>query len=86
MRTMPSVRIHAPNDVRIDQVDQPTAGPDDVVIQVQRCGICGSDVSYVKIGGIPGAAMPFAIGHEFAGVVAEAGKNVTHVQVGDRWW
>ncbi|MBK8289531.1 MAG: alcohol dehydrogenase catalytic domain-containing protein [Cellvibrionales bacterium] len=31
-----------------------------------------------------GAASPFALGHEFAGVVAEAGANVSHVHVGDR--
>lgn len=84
MSTMPIARIHAPNDIRIDQVDRPVAGPDDVLVQIQRCGICGSDLSYVKIGGIPGAAKPFALGHEFAGTVIEAGKNVRHVQVGDR--
>lgn len=84
MSTMPIARIHAPNDIRIDQVNRPTIGPDDVLVQIQRCGICGSDLSYVKIGGIPGAEKPFALGHEFAGTVIEAGKNVRHVQVGDR--
>lgn len=84
MTTMPAARIHAPNDVRIDEVERPTTGPDDVLVEIQRCGICGSDLSYVKIGGIPGAAMPFALGHEFSGVVIEAGQNVRHVQVGDR--
>ena len=84
MSTMPIVRIHAPDDVRMDQIERPVAGPDDVLVQVQRCGICGSDLSYIKIGGIPRAAMPFALGHEFSGVVIEAGENVRHVQVGDR--
>jgi 2-desacetyl-2-hydroxyethyl bacteriochlorophyllide A dehydrogenase len=84
MSTMPTARIHAANDVRIDQVARPAAGPDDVVVQIHRCGICGSDLSYVKIGGIPGAAMPFALGHEFSGIVIEAGSNVSHVEVGDR--
>jgi 2-desacetyl-2-hydroxyethyl bacteriochlorophyllide A dehydrogenase len=84
MNAMPLARIHAPNDVRIDQVARPCAGPDDVLIEVRRCGICGSDLSYVKIGGIPGAAMPFALGHEFSGVVVETGQHVRHLQVGDR--
>lgn len=83
MSTMPLVRIHAPNDIRIDEIERPVPGPDDVLVQVERCGICGSDLSYAKIGGIPGAARPFAIGHEFAGVVAEKGANVRHFHVGD---
>lgn len=84
MSTIPLARIHAPGDVRIDQVERPLPGPDDVLVQIRYCGICGSDLSYVKIGGIPGAAMPFALGHEFSGIVVEAGKNVRHVQAGDR--
>lgn len=82
--TMPLARIHGPDDVRIDEVPIPTVGPDDVAIDVAHCGICGSDLSYTRLGGIPGMASPFAIGHEFAGVVAEVGANVTHVRVGDR--
>lgn len=84
MTTMPLVRIHAPNDIRIDRIERPVPGPDDVLVQVVRCGICGSDLSYGKLGGIPGAASPFALGHEFAGVVAECGSNVTHLRAGDR--
>jgi 2-desacetyl-2-hydroxyethyl bacteriochlorophyllide A dehydrogenase len=49
-----------------------------------RCGICGSDLSYAKIGGIPGAASPFAIGHEFSGIVAATGSEVSQVKPGDR--
>lgn len=84
MNTMPLVRIHGPDDLRIDTVERPVPGPDDVLVRVERCGICGSDLSYAKLGGIPGAARPFALGHEFRGVVAEAGANVTHVRAGDR--
>ncbi len=84
MMTMPLARIHGPGDIRLDPVAVPQAGPRDVVIQVERCGICGSDLSYAKIGGIPGAPSPFAIGHEFSGRVVEAGAQVTHVAVGDR--
>lgn len=84
MNTMPLARIYAPNDIRLDEIERPMPGPHDVLVRVERCGICGSDLSYAKIGGIPGAASPFALGHEFAGVVAEVGQNVRHVQVGDR--
>lgn len=82
--SMPIVRIHGPDDIRIDRIDRPVPGSDDVLIRVERCGICGSDLSYAKLGGIPGAAKPFALGHEFAGTVIETGRSVSHVQVGDR--
>ena len=62
----------------------PTPGPTDVLVRVMRCGICGSDLSYAKIGGIPGAASPFAIGHEFSGVVEATGSEVSLVKAGDR--
>ncbi len=84
MSNLPLARIHGPRDIRLDPVERPRAGPRDIVIRVERCGICGSDLSYAKIGGLPGAASPFAIGHEFTGVVVEAGAEVTHVAEGDR--
>ncbi|KAA1192482.1 alcohol dehydrogenase catalytic domain-containing protein [Pseudohalioglobus sediminis] len=84
MDTMPQVRIHAPDRVAVDTVERPRPGADDVLIEVANCGICGSDLSYVKLGGIPGAASPFALGHEFAGTVVATGERVSHVQVGDR--
>ena len=84
MSTIPQVRIHGPDDVRIDRVEPPTPGPRDVVVEVARCGICGSDLSYVAMGGLPGGASPMPIGHELSGVVVEAGALVSHVAVGDR--
>jgi 2-desacetyl-2-hydroxyethyl bacteriochlorophyllide A dehydrogenase len=84
MTTIPLARIHAPNDVRLDTVEMPRAGPDDVLIRVERCGICGSDITYAKLGGIPGTVSPFALGHEFAGEIVEIGANVAHLAVGDR--
>ena len=84
MNTMPLVRIHAPNDVRTDQVARPQPGDDDILIRVERCGICGSDLSYVKIGGIPGAATPFALGHEFSGVIESVGAKVRGFAAGER--
>lgn len=84
MNSMPQVRIHAPNQLELDQVATPTPGEDDVLVQVANCGICGSDLSYAKLGGIPGAASPFALGHEFAGTIIETGARVSQYQVGDR--
>ena len=81
--SMPQVRIHAANDVRIDEVDRPAVGDDDILVQVSLCGICGSDLGYVAAGGL-GMTQPMPLGHELSGTVAEAGAHIRHVAVGDR--
>lgn len=82
---MKAVRIHAPGKIEIDELSMPTAGPDDIVVRVKACGICGSDLTYAKIGGVAGPAnSPMALGHEFAGVVHETGTRVRGVRVGER--
>lgn len=82
---MLQVRIHGPDDVRLDEVPEPAAGPGDVVLRVRSCGICGSDLGYVKLGGVAGPGPePMALGHELAGVVEAIGEGVTSLAVGDR--
>jgi 2-desacetyl-2-hydroxyethyl bacteriochlorophyllide A dehydrogenase len=79
------LNIHDVDDVRLDPVDPPKAGPEDVVVKVKACGICGSDLTYIKIGGImrqPGGVTP--IGHEAAGEVIAVGDAVQDVSVGQR--
>ena len=61
---MKLVRIHGPGDVRLDEVPEPEVGPDDVVLEVGACGICGSDVGYARIGCVMAPVTePMAIGH-----------------------
>jgi (R,R)-butanediol dehydrogenase / meso-butanediol dehydrogenase / diacetyl reductase len=79
------VNIHGVDDVRLDPVAAPAPGSRDVVVQVKACGICGSDLTYIKIGGIhrrPGGVTP--IGHEAAGEVISVGTDVKGVAVGQR--
>lgn len=59
----------------------PDPGPNDVVVKVQACGVCHTDLAY-RDGDIEDA-FPFLLGHEAAGVVEEVGSAVTHVAVGD---
>ena len=82
---MLQIRVHGPGDVRVDDVPEPDPGADDVVVRVAACGICGSDMSYIEMGGLagPGAA-PMCLGHEMAGVVDWVGSGVTSAHVGDR--
>jgi (R,R)-butanediol dehydrogenase / meso-butanediol dehydrogenase / diacetyl reductase len=79
------LNIHGENDVRLDPADPPLPGNSDVVVKVKACGVCGSDLTYIKIGGIhrkPGGVTP--IGHEAAGEVITVGSNVKGVSVGQR--
>lgn len=82
---MKLAQIHGPDDVRLDEIAQPEAGPDDVIVRVRACGICGSDLGYIKLGGLagPGPA-PMAIGHEFSGIIERIGKNVRTISEGAR--
>lgn len=84
MTTIPLARIHGVDDLRLGSAPQPLCGPDDVVVQVRECGICGSDLGYLAMGGITGPDTPMPLGHELWGVVSEAGANVTHVKTGER--
>ncbi|PKV76620.1 S-(hydroxymethyl)mycothiol dehydrogenase [Nocardia fluminea] len=59
----------------------PDPGPHDVVVRVQACGVCHTDLHY-RDGGI-NDEFPFLLGHEAAGVVESVGAAVTHVAEGD---
>lgn len=69
----------------MDSVPLPDCGPRDAIVEIHACGICGSDLSYIRLGGLagPGGA-PMALGHEFAGVVRAIGAEVGGVTVGQR--
>ena len=81
--SIPQVRIHGVDDVRVDTVEMPGIGADDVLVQVLLCGICGSDLGYIAMGGL-GLTQPMPIGHELVGTVVETGSSVTHLAAGDR--
>ena len=82
---MKQIRVHGPDDVRLDDVDPPDPGPEDIVVQVAACGICGSDVSWVHMGGLAGPTdQPMPLGHELAGTVDWVGAGIEDIGVGDR--
>ncbi|GAA1638624.1 S-(hydroxymethyl)mycothiol dehydrogenase [Georgenia ruanii] len=68
-------------EVEIVDVVVPDPGPGDVIVDIQACGVCHTDLSY-RDGGI-NDEFPFLLGHEAAGRVSAVGEGVTHVQVGD---
>jgi len=95
MRTMKAAVLHAPNDLRVEQVPIPVPGPGEALIRVTACGVCGSDVPRVRTTGTYN--FPTIPGHEMAGIVEEIGGGAgvggpaagtlvaagTHVAVGD---
>ncbi len=85
MTMMQLARVHGPADVRLDDVAIPEPGPRDVRVRIAACGICGSDLGYIKLGSLSGASMdPFPIGHEFAGTVEAVGADVRDIAPGAR--
>ena len=74
--------VHAPKDIRYEDIKKPVPGKGQVLIQVKYTGICGSDVP--RVNGNACHFYPNVLGHEFSGTVAELGEGVTALQKGDR--
>jgi 2-desacetyl-2-hydroxyethyl bacteriochlorophyllide A dehydrogenase len=74
--------ITAPGEISVTTVDDPVPAAREVVIDVSACGLCGTDLHILK--GEFAPSLPVIPGHEFAGVVAELGRDVTELTVGDR--
>ena len=77
---MKVARWYNNRDIRIEEMPRPVPGPDDILIKVISCGICGSDI--VEWYRLPRA--PLIPGHEIGGVIMETGESVTDYQPGDR--
>ena len=81
---MKAAVLHAPGDLRVESVPDPSPGPGEVVLDVGAALSCGTDVKSVARGHPSIASYPSPLGHEFAGVVAAAGAGVESVAVGER--
>ena len=81
---MKAVTYRGVGQVTIEDVPEPEIQqPDDAIVKVTRCAICGSDL-HIYHGHIPGMVPGFVCGHEFTGVVVEAGPAVRAFRAGDR--
>jgi L-iditol 2-dehydrogenase len=67
----------------VDDVARPSPGPDEVLVRVRACGICGSDVHGMD-GSTGRRIPPLIMGHEGSGEVAEVGSAVSRWKPGDR--
>lgn len=72
-----------PGAIKIQQIDRPTIQDDEVMVQVKRIGVCGSDI-HVFHGSHPYTGYPIVQGHEVSGVISEIGSAVNDLRVGEK--
>jgi L-iditol 2-dehydrogenase len=81
---MQVARFYAPGDVRLEDMPEPTPGPQDVKLRVHACSTCGTDVKIFRHGHHH-IAPPRVIGHEIAGEIVAVGSDVDSAwRPGDR--
>ena len=83
---MRAIVAHAAKDLRIEDHKTDSPGSAQVKVQIERGGICGSDLHYFNHGGFGTVRLrePMILGHEVAGSIVETAADVEHLQVGQR--
>ena len=80
-------------NIRYEDVPEPTPGPGQVKVKISYCGICGSDLHEYRSGpvflsqipnAITGKSIPIILGHEYSGEIVEVAEGVTSLKIGDR--
>ncbi|MBZ9676547.1 zinc-dependent alcohol dehydrogenase family protein [Mesorhizobium sp. ES1-1] len=79
---MRAVRLEAVGSIGLQDVGKPIAGPDDLLVRIEACGVCGTD-RHLFHGEFP-CRPPVTPGHEFSGIVEAVGADVSGFCVGDR--
>ncbi len=82
---MKAAVFHGKHDLRVEEVQMRRPGAGELVIKIEACGVCGTDLHIYE--GAEGAAQcvpPTILGHEFSGTVFEVGEGVTNFKPGDR--
>ncbi|MCH5462999.1 zinc-dependent alcohol dehydrogenase family protein [Lactobacillus sp. LC28-10] len=82
---MKSLVLTGTKQMEIQDLNQPTPKPDEILVNTKYAGICGTD--HALYNGLPGSANavpPIVLGHENSGVVAGVGSDVEGFKVGDR--
>lgn len=80
MRAIRLVETNQP--LQLIELPDPTPGAEEIVVDVQRAGICHTDAHYRA--GTGKTNLPVTLGHEIAGIVSAVGANVTNVREGER--
>ena len=75
------IAMSAGAPVTLEDIVVPDPGPGEVLVRVQACGVCHTDLHYRQ--GAINDEFPFLLGHEAAGIVQEVGDGVTNLAPGD---
>jgi 2-desacetyl-2-hydroxyethyl bacteriochlorophyllide A dehydrogenase len=85
---MKAAVYHGPRDIRVADVSNPKIAEDEMLVWVQACGICGSDLHLYRLGMFEVLGRPIdngrIMGHELSGEIVEVGLKVKGFRVGDR--
>lgn len=82
---MKAAYYYGAHDIRMEDVEIPELLPEEILVKVMACGVCGTDVHIFE--GAKGAAEthpPVILGHEFSGIVERTGAMVRGIEPGDR--
>lgn len=80
-RTMRAAVYRGESRVSVEEIDVPQVGPGEILVRVEACGICHTDLKKIEHNLLPG---PRVFGHETAGVIVGVGAGVGKLRVGDR--
>src|SRR5437899_5765909 len=85
IETMRAVVVHSFDAApRVEEVEKPVAGPDEIVVKIEASGLCHTDIHAAHGDWPVKPKLPFIPGHEGVGLVETIGEGVTDVTVGDR--
>lgn len=84
---MKAMRLHEyKQPLKLDEVDVPKPGPKEVLVKIEACGVCHTDLHFAE-GDLTieifGGKRPFILGHEIAGKTVELGSGIDDFKVGD---
>ncbi len=77
---MQAAMFYGPEDMRVEEIEEPSPGAGEVKVEVAACGICGSDLHFYE-DGISYGELPVTLGHEVSGTVVDTGADVD-IEVG----
>jgi L-iditol 2-dehydrogenase len=80
---MKAVVFYAPGDIRVEEVNMPACKDSEILVKVDACAVCGSDMKAAASGNTR-IKPPRIMGHEFTGIIVCTGKNVAGYRTGDR--
>ena len=80
---MKSVRYYGPKDIKVEEIPVPKYSPDELLVKVDACAVCGSDLKSFNNGN-PRLKPPIVMGHEFTGAIVEKGADVSDFAINDR--